>query len=220
MQSQNPIIADLVKLANSAAGTMAGMTREARESARERLREAMGGIDFVSREEFETVKAMAAKAREQADALEAEADALEGRCTEPAYMRSLTRRRQALVHRERAEGYAERARHAVAEIDALDAPPPTDAPAPASELERMGATKESVLEAASGIGYAATTEEVVRALGIEVPTSRLRATQMAIGAILRAAGWERRRLGRVWVYRQPMPEDQSGRALASREDDQ
>jgi BMFP domain-containing protein YqiC len=77
MQSQNPIIADLVKLANSAAGTMAGMTREARESARERLREAMGGIDFVSREEFETVKAMAQKAREQADALEARLAALE-----------------------------------------------------------------------------------------------------------------------------------------------
>jgi BMFP domain-containing protein YqiC len=79
MQSQNPIIADLVKIANSAAGTMAGMTREARESARERLREALGGIDFVSREEFETVKAMAQKAREQADALEARLAALEAK---------------------------------------------------------------------------------------------------------------------------------------------
>jgi BMFP domain-containing protein YqiC len=77
MQSQNPIIADLVKLVNSAAGTMAGMTREARESARERLREALGGIDFVSREEFEAVKAMASKARQQADALEARLAALE-----------------------------------------------------------------------------------------------------------------------------------------------
>ncbi|MFN3864848.1 MAG: accessory factor UbiK family protein [Erythrobacter sp.] len=79
MQSQNPIIADLVKLANSAAGTMAGMTREARESARARLREALGGIDFVSREEFETVKAMASKAREQADALESRLAALEAK---------------------------------------------------------------------------------------------------------------------------------------------
>jgi BMFP domain-containing protein YqiC len=79
MQSQNPIIADLVKLANSAAGTMAGMSREARESARERMREAFGGIDFVSREEFETVKAMAQKAREQADALEARLAALEAK---------------------------------------------------------------------------------------------------------------------------------------------
>ncbi len=79
MQSENPIIADFVKLANSAAGTMAGMTREARESARERMREAMGGMDFVSREEFETVKAMAQKAREQADALEAKVAELEAK---------------------------------------------------------------------------------------------------------------------------------------------
>jgi BMFP domain-containing protein YqiC len=70
MQSENPIIADIVKLANSAAGTVAGMSREARESARERLKERLGGIDFVSREEFETVKAMAQKAREQNEALE------------------------------------------------------------------------------------------------------------------------------------------------------
>ena len=79
MQSENPIIADIVKMANSAAGTFAGMTREARESARERMREAMGGMDFVSREEFETVKAMAQKAREQADALEAKVAELEAK---------------------------------------------------------------------------------------------------------------------------------------------
>ncbi len=79
MQSENPIIADFVKLANSAAGTMAGMTREAREGAREKMREAMGGMDFVSREEFDTVKAMAQKAREQADALEAKVAELEAK---------------------------------------------------------------------------------------------------------------------------------------------
>ena len=38
MQSENPLIADFVKIANSAAGTLAGMTREARESARERMK--------------------------------------------------------------------------------------------------------------------------------------------------------------------------------------
>ena len=79
MQSENPIIADFVKLANSAAGTMAGMTREAREGAREKIREAMGGMDFVSREEFDTVKAMAQKAREQADALEKRVTELEAK---------------------------------------------------------------------------------------------------------------------------------------------
>lgn len=77
MQSENPIIADFVKLANSAAGTLAGMTREAREGARERMKEALGGLDFVSREEFDAVKQMAAKAREQAEALEARVAAIE-----------------------------------------------------------------------------------------------------------------------------------------------
>ena len=79
MQSQNPLIADFVKLANSAAGTLAGMGREASEAARERLREALGGLDFVSREEFDAVKAMAAKAREENEALSARIAALEAK---------------------------------------------------------------------------------------------------------------------------------------------
>jgi BMFP domain-containing protein YqiC len=77
MQSENPLLADFVKLMNSAAGTVAGVGREARDAARERFREAVGGADFVSREEFDAVKDMAAKAREQAEALTARVDALE-----------------------------------------------------------------------------------------------------------------------------------------------
>ncbi len=79
MQSENPIIADFVKVANSAAGTLAGMTREARDNARERIKEALGGLDFVSREEFDAVKTMAANAREKVDALEARLADLEAR---------------------------------------------------------------------------------------------------------------------------------------------
>jgi len=77
MQSENPLVADFVKLLNSAAGTFAGMTREAREGARERVKEAMGGLDFVTREEFDAVKAMAARAREENESLKARLDALE-----------------------------------------------------------------------------------------------------------------------------------------------
>jgi BMFP domain-containing protein YqiC len=77
MQSENPLIADFVKMANSAAGTFAGMTREARENAREKMKQAFGGLDLVSREEFDAVKDMAGKAREQAEALEARVAALE-----------------------------------------------------------------------------------------------------------------------------------------------
>lgn len=77
MQSENPLLADIVKLMNSAAGTVAGMGREARDSAKERFKEAMGGMDFVSREEFDAVKDMAAKAREEGEALKARVAALE-----------------------------------------------------------------------------------------------------------------------------------------------
>ncbi len=79
MQSENPIFADFAKLANAAAGTLAGMSREARDNAREKMKEAFGGLDFVSREEFEAVKDMAALAREKCDALEARLAALEAK---------------------------------------------------------------------------------------------------------------------------------------------
>ena len=91
MQSENHFVADLAKLVNSAAGTFAGMTREARESARERLREAVGGADFVSREEFEAVKQMAATARAEAEALKARLDKLEGAATPSAAPKSAAR---------------------------------------------------------------------------------------------------------------------------------
>lgn len=84
MQSENPLIADFVKLMNSAAGTLAGMTREARDGARERIKETMGGLDFVAREEFDAVKAMASKARDENEALKARLDALEVKLTELA----------------------------------------------------------------------------------------------------------------------------------------
>ena len=59
MQSENPFIA--------------------RENARERFKEFMGDMDFVSREEFEAVKEMAATARAEADALKARLDAIEAK---------------------------------------------------------------------------------------------------------------------------------------------
>lgn len=78
MQTDSPLISDLAKLLNSAAGTIAGMGREGRDAAKERAREFFGGLDFVSREEFEAVKSMAAAARERVEALEARLAALEG----------------------------------------------------------------------------------------------------------------------------------------------
>jgi BMFP domain-containing protein YqiC len=79
MQSENRLFDDLAKFLNGAAGTFAGMGREAQEGARDRAREWIGGLDFVSREEFEVVKAMAVAARDEADALRARLDALEAK---------------------------------------------------------------------------------------------------------------------------------------------
>ena len=78
MQSQNRIFDDLVKMMNGVAGTMAGVGREAEASMREKMREWVGGMDFVSRDEFEAVKAMAVAAREENEALKKRIEALEG----------------------------------------------------------------------------------------------------------------------------------------------
>jgi BMFP domain-containing protein YqiC len=78
MQSQNRFFDDLVKMMNGVAGTMAGVGREAEGSMREKMREWVGGMDFVSRDEFEAVKAMAIAAREENEALAKRIAALEG----------------------------------------------------------------------------------------------------------------------------------------------
>ncbi|WP_257544309.1 accessory factor UbiK family protein [Sphingopyxis sp. DBS4] len=78
MQSENRFFDDLAKMVNGIAGTVAGAGREAEAAMRERAKEFVGRMDFVSREEFEAVKEMAAKARAEAEALKARLDKLEG----------------------------------------------------------------------------------------------------------------------------------------------
>lgn len=92
MQSENRFFEDLTKIINGAAGTIAGVGREVESNMRERAREWMGGLDFVSREEFEAVKAMAAAAREEAEALRARLDALEGKTSVSAAAATPARR--------------------------------------------------------------------------------------------------------------------------------
>lgn len=77
MQSQNRLFDDFVKVMNGAAGTIAGMTREAQTAMQERAREWIGGLDLPTREEFEAVKAIAIAAREENEALKARIAALE-----------------------------------------------------------------------------------------------------------------------------------------------
>ena len=76
MQSENRLFDDFVKMMNGAAGTLAGVGREAEASFKERAKDWIGGLDFVSREEFDAVKAMAAAARDEVEQLKARLDAL------------------------------------------------------------------------------------------------------------------------------------------------
>ena len=84
MQSENRMFDDLVKMVNGVAGTMAGVGREAESSMREKMREWVGGVDFVGRDEFEAVKAMAAAARDENEILKARIATLEAKVAGPA----------------------------------------------------------------------------------------------------------------------------------------
>ena len=84
MQSQNRLFDDFVKMMNGAAGTIAGMTRETENAMRERMRDWIGGLDMVSRDEFEAAKAIAVAAREEAAALRERVETLEAKAAATA----------------------------------------------------------------------------------------------------------------------------------------
>lgn len=79
MQSEKKIGSDFSRILNGLAGTIAGMGREAEGMMREKTREWIGESDAISRDEFEAVKAMAAAARDENDALRARIAGLEER---------------------------------------------------------------------------------------------------------------------------------------------
>src|SRR5215467_4935491 len=69
MQSQNRILDDLARVAAGAMSTLSGVKSEVESRLREQLERVLAGMDVVSREEFEAVKAMAAKARAEQETL-------------------------------------------------------------------------------------------------------------------------------------------------------
>ena len=70
---------ELAKVMTNAAGAAQGVRRELDNLVKAQIERAMSGMDVVAREEFETVKDMAAKAREENAALAARIAALEGK---------------------------------------------------------------------------------------------------------------------------------------------
>ncbi|MEM6414487.1 MAG: accessory factor UbiK family protein [Pseudomonadota bacterium] len=69
MQSQNPFLDQMAKAMSDAAGAADGVRKEAETVMRSQLQRLLSDMDLVSRDEFETVRAMAETARNENDAL-------------------------------------------------------------------------------------------------------------------------------------------------------
>jgi BMFP domain-containing protein YqiC len=79
MQGGNKIFDDLSKLMTNAVGVAQGAKTEAETAMKGFIDRWMAERNFVTREEFDAVRAMAQKAREENDALAARIAALEGK---------------------------------------------------------------------------------------------------------------------------------------------
>jgi len=77
MQTQNKLLDDLARVASGAIGVAAGMREEVEARLRDQFERVLGRMDLVSREEFEAVRAMAIKAREEQEILSERVAALE-----------------------------------------------------------------------------------------------------------------------------------------------
>ena len=84
MQTQNRLLDDLARVATSALGVAAGMRAELEARLRDQFERVLSGMDLVTREEFDAVKAMAAKARAEQEDLAARLAALEAAPKAPA----------------------------------------------------------------------------------------------------------------------------------------
>ena len=79
MQTRGRVFDDMARLANGAVGALAGAGRELEAMIRAQIEKLLANMDLVRRDEFEAVKAMAAKARAEQERLEARVAALEER---------------------------------------------------------------------------------------------------------------------------------------------
>ncbi|MCB1885193.1 MAG: accessory factor UbiK family protein [Geminicoccaceae bacterium] len=77
MQTENRLFNDLARMAGGAFNTLGGLREEIELRVRERVERLANEMDLVSREELEAVKAMAAKADGEREALLGRMAALE-----------------------------------------------------------------------------------------------------------------------------------------------
>jgi BMFP domain-containing protein YqiC len=79
MQTRNRIFDDISQLMTNAMGVAQGARDEAETAMKGWIDRWLADRDFVTREEFDAVRAMAQKAREENDALKARIEALEAK---------------------------------------------------------------------------------------------------------------------------------------------
>tara|TARA_B100001057_G_scaffold43344_1_gene38751 strand:+ start:190 stop:450 length:261 start_codon:yes stop_codon:yes gene_type:complete len=77
MQSRNKILDDVSQLMTNAMGVAQGAREEAETAVKSIIDRWLADHDFVTREEFDAVKAMAQKAREENENLKARLDTIE-----------------------------------------------------------------------------------------------------------------------------------------------
>ncbi len=77
MQTRNKIMDDISQLMTNAMGVAQGAKDEAETAMKSMMDRWLADRNFVSRDEFDAVRAMAQKAREENEALKARLDALE-----------------------------------------------------------------------------------------------------------------------------------------------
>ncbi|MBT3702755.1 MAG: accessory factor UbiK family protein [Alphaproteobacteria bacterium] len=81
MQTDNRLLDDLARVATGALGTLQGVRGEVENRLRDQFERVLANMDMVTREEFDAVKAMAATARTENEALRARLDAMEAAMT-------------------------------------------------------------------------------------------------------------------------------------------
>lgn len=77
MQTRNPLFDDIARVFSGAVDAASGMRGEVEARVRAQLERLLADMDLVTREEFEAVQAMAAKAREEQEVLAERVAALE-----------------------------------------------------------------------------------------------------------------------------------------------
>ena len=77
MQTRNRLLGDIARVANGAAGVATGMRDEIESIVQQRLERVLSRLNLVTREEFDVIKELAVKARQEQEALQTRLDEID-----------------------------------------------------------------------------------------------------------------------------------------------